>query len=150
MLALGIGLIVLLIAIDQISKLLIIKYLTIGQEIPFIKNILSITSHRNTGAAWGILGEHTFLLIIVSILAIGLMGYMMKDFNLKTNRWYSISMIMLVAGAIGNLIDRVFRHEVVDFLKFEFINFPIFNFADTLLTIGVIVFIIDLLFIKKG
>ena len=52
MLALGIGLIVALVSIDQISKLLIIKHMTIGQEIPFIKNVLSITSHRNTGAAW--------------------------------------------------------------------------------------------------
>ncbi|HHU79805.1 MAG: signal peptidase II [Bacilli bacterium] len=149
MLALGIGLIVVLVSIDQISKLLIIKHMTIGQEIPFIKNVLSITSHRNTGAAWGILGDHTFLLTIVSIVALGFMGYMMKDFNLRTNRWYSISMIMLIAGALGNLIDRVFRQEVVDFLKFEFINFPIFNFADTLLTIGVIIFLIDYILIKK-
>jgi signal peptidase II len=149
MLALGIGLIVALVSIDQISKLLIIKHMTIGQEIPFIKNVLSITSHRNTGAAWGILGDHTFLLTIVSIVALGFMGYMMKDFNLRTNRWYSISMIMLIAGALGNLIDRVFRQEVVDFLKFEFINFPIFNFADTLLTIGVIIFLIDYILIKK-
>ena len=149
MLALGIGLIVVLVSIDQISKLLIIKHMTIGQEIPFIKNVLSITSHRNTGAAWGILGDHTFLLTIVSIVALGFMGYMMKDFNLRTNRWYSISMIMLIAGALGNLIDRVFRQEVVDFLKFEFINFPIFNFADMLLTIGVIIFLIDYILIKK-
>lgn len=149
MLALGIGLIVVLVSIDQISKLLIIKHMTIGQEIPFIKNVLSITSHRNTGAAWGILGDHTFLLTIVSIVALGFMGYMMKDFNLRTNRWYSISMIMLIAGALGNLIDRVFRQEVIDFLKFEFINFPIFNFADTLLTIGVIIFLIDYILIKK-
>ena len=149
MLALGIGLLVVLVSIDQISKLLIIKHMTIGQEIPFIKNVLSITSHRNTGAAWGILGDHTFLLTIVSIVALGFMGYMMKDFNLRTNRWYSISMIMLIAGALGNLIDRVFRQEVVDFLKFEFINFPIFNFADTLLTIGVIIFLIDYILIKK-
>jgi signal peptidase II len=150
MLALGLGLIALLIAVDQISKAIIVHSMALGEEVVFIKGLLSIYSHRNTGAAWGMFSRYPGLLIVVTFAAIGLLGYMMKDFNLKTNRWYSISMILLMAGALGNLIDRLFRHQVIDFLKFDFIDFPIFNFADTLLTVGVIVFLIDFIFIKKA
>ena len=75
----------------------------------------------------------------------------MKDFDLKNNFLYSISLILMISGTLGNFIDRVFRGEVIDFLHFIFFkyDFPIFNVADICLTIGVILLAISVLFGKS-
>lgn len=136
----GILLIISLVALDQISKLLIVRHLTLDSNITIIKNFFYITSHRNTGAAWGIFEGKLWFLILVTIFALAIFAYLMKDFDLKKNTVYSISLILMISGTLGNFIDRIFRGEVVDFLRFIIFkyNFPIFNIADTCLTIGVI------------
>ncbi|RDI47529.1 signal peptidase II [Falsibacillus pallidus] len=132
--------------LDQLTKWLIVKNMEFGDEIEIIKNFFYITSHRNRGAAWGILqGQMWFFYLITVVVIGGIIFYMQK--HAKGKPLLGISLGMLLGGAIGNFIDRVFRKEVVDFIHtyiFSY-NFPIFNIADASLTIGVILLMIYML-----
>lgn len=142
--------IIILIALDQLTKFLIVKFLEVGESIKVISNFLYITSHRNQGAAWGILQGKMWLFYIVTIVVLVILFMFFK------NEGYGrpdvqLGLSLLIAGSIGNFIDRLFRGEVVDFVDtyiFSY-NFPIFNVADAALTIGVIVLIIVILFEGK-
>ncbi|CAG9611099.1 Lipoprotein signal peptidase [Bacillus rhizoplanae] len=134
------------IAIDQVSKWIIVKEMDLGESIPIIDNVLYITSHRNTGAAWGILENRMwFFYVITVIFVIFIVIYMQK--YAKTDKLLGISLGLILGGAIGNFIDRVFRKEVVDFIHtyiFSY-NFPVFNIADSALCVGVMLIIIQTL-----
>lgn len=142
--------IVIIIALDQLTKYMIVKSLEIGDSLKVIKNLLYITSHRNEGAAWGILQGKMWLFYIVTIvvLVILIMFFKSEGYG-KPLIQFGLS--LLIAGSIGNFIDRLFRSEVVDFIDTYIFgyNFPIFNVADAALTIGVIVLIIVILFEGK-
>lgn len=153
----GILFIVVSIIIDQITKLLVVRFMdyssvTGGEKIEVIKDFFYITSHRNTGAAWGMLSGEMWFFIIITILSLGVFAYLMKDYDMKAHPFYSVGLILLIGGTLGNFIDRIFRHEVVDFLDFYIFgyNFPIFNVADMCLTIGVISIAVSILFGKSG
>ncbi len=131
------------IALDQLTKWLVVKRMTIGENIEIIPNLFYLTSHRNQGAAWGILQGHMwFFYIITFVVIIGIVYYMQK--HAKGQALFSVSLAFMLGGAIGNFIDRLFRKEVVDFLNtyiFTY-DFPIFNIADASLTIGVVLLLI--------
>lgn len=132
-----------IIAIDQISKWLIITNMTIGQSIPVIPNIFYITSIRNTGAAWSILeGKRVFFYIITVIVAIIVIYYLQKAG--RHHPLLGTALGLVLGGSLGNFIDRVFRGRVVDFLHVYIGNYsyPIFNIADSSLVIGVILILI--------
>src|SRR5690625_84846 len=131
------------IALDQWTKWLIVKYMELYEQITVIENFFYITSHRNKGAAWGILqGQFIFFYIITVLFTIGIIYYLHKYG--KNNRGLAISLSFILGGAIGNFIDRLFRKEVVDFLDVMIFtyDYPIFNIADSFLVIGVILFAI--------
>lgn len=131
------------ILVDQFSKWLIVKNMAIYEQITVIENFFYITSHRNKGAAWGILqGKMLFFYIITAIVVIGIIYYMQK--YAKGDALLAISLSLILGGAIGNFIDRLFRKEVVDFLDFIIFkyDYPIFNIADSALVVGVILMII--------
>jgi signal peptidase II len=128
----------LIILADQISKWAIVRYMEIGDRIPLINQFLYITSHRNKGAAWGILqGQMWFFYVVTTIVVIILVIYIR---NLKPEqKIFGLALGLMLGGAIGNFIDRIFRKEVVDFIDtwiFSY-DFPIFNIADSALVIGV-------------
>lgn len=134
---------VVVIAIDQLTKWLIIKQMDLYEQIQIIEGFFRITSHRNKGAAWGILQDQMlFFYIITVIVVIGVVYYMEK--YAKGDRFLSISLSLILGGAIGNFIDRLVRKEVVDFLDFIIFgyDYPIFNIADSALVVGVILFAI--------
>ncbi|MBM7701793.1 signal peptidase II [Metabacillus iocasae] len=138
------------ILLDQVTKWVVVKQMELGDSIPVIENFLYITSHRNRGAAWGILqGQMWFFYIITVVVVIGLIVYIQK---LKVEeKWFGIALGLMLGGAIGNFIDRVFRKEVVDFVNtyiFSY-DFPIFNVADSALVIGVALMFILTLFEGK-
>jgi len=141
-----------IIILDQWTKWIVVTKMDVYEQIPIIENFFSITSHRNKGAAWGILrGQMTFFYIITVVVIIGIVFYMQK--YARENNFLAVALSLLLGGAIGNFIDRLFRKEVVDFLDFIIFtyDFPIFNVADSALTIGVIfVLIITLLEERKG
>ncbi|MBT2216918.1 lipoprotein signal peptidase [Virgibacillus dakarensis] len=134
---------VVVIGIDQLTKWIIVKNMELYEQITVIKDFFYITSHRNTGAAWGILeGQMIFFYIITVVVIIGVVYYMQK-FG-KDSILLAVSLSLILGGAIGNFIDRLFRQEVVDFLDFIIFgyDFPIFNVADSALTVGVILVLI--------
>lgn len=134
------------ILLDQITKWLIVSKMNLGDSIPIIDNILYITSHRNRGAAWGILQGQMWLFYVITIIVIiAIMYYIHKA---ARGKWLlGVSLALMLGGAIGNFIDRVVRKEVVDFIHtyiFTY-NFPVFNIADSALVVGVIVLMIQML-----
>jgi len=126
------------IILDQWTKWLVVKRMELGESITVIENWFYITSHRNRGAAWGILqGQMWFFYLITVIVIIGIVLYIQKA--AKGRRLLGVALGLMLGGAIGNFYDRVVHKEVVDFIHtyiFNY-NFPIFNIADSALVIGV-------------
>ncbi|MEH6890009.1 signal peptidase II [Bacillus sp. JJ864] len=134
------------IAIDQVSKWIIVKEMELGESIPIIDNVLYITSHRNRGAAWGILENKMWFFYVITVIFVIFILFYMKKYA-KTDKLLGISLGLILGGAIGNFIDRVVRKEVVDFIHtyiFSY-NFPVFNVADSALCVGVALIIIQTL-----
>lgn len=139
-----------IIGIDQLTKSIVVRSMEIGESISIIDGFFYLTSHRNSGAAWGILqGKMLFFYIVTIIVIIGVVYYMNK--YAKDDKWLALGLSFILGGAIGNFIDRLFYQEVVDFLDFYIFNynFPIFNIADSALTLGVIFFIIATIIDEK-
>ncbi len=140
---------VLLLAADQIVKVLIDTNFKVGDEIVVIENFFSITNVHNTGAAWGSFSNATIALAVVSILMAGLLFF---AFIQEKPALLKLATGLVIAGAIGNVIDRLRLLYVVDFLHFfnlfGFYDFPVFNIADICVTSGVIGMIIYLLFVS--
>lgn len=136
----------LFVVIDQVVKILVISKLALQQSIIIINNFFNITYVRNTGAAWSILSGNVLLLIMISVLAlVTIYYYLIKDKDL--NKIDIVSYSMLIGGIIGNLIDRIVHGYVIDYLDFKIFNynFPIFNIADTLIVISIIIIGISLI-----
>lgn len=134
----------LLVLIDQISKKLVINYL--NKEILIIKNIFCLTYTKNNGAAFSILNGKRLLLILMTILIIGVLIYYIVK-NRINNKMEILAFSLVIGGSLGNLIDRIVRGFVVDFISIKIFgyNFPVFNIADSLICIGVfLLFIIGL------
>lgn len=147
---LGYILVIALVLVDQISKILVVSLMNLNQQITIIPHLLNFHFTYNTGAAWSIFSDQRVFLTILSLVASIIFLYVMKDFSMKKNKLYSISILLITSGTIGNLIDRAFRSNgVVDFLEFGFIDFPVFNVADSFLTVGVILLAIYVIFISK-
>lgn len=129
----------LLILLDQLSKNFIVKNYNLGEGKEIINNFFSITSHRNRGAAWGILQDSRLFFIIVTLIFMSILSYYLFKHNGKLTNFDKITFSLIYGGAIGNFIDRLTRHEVVDFLDFTIFgyDFPIFNLADCYICIGV-------------
>lgn len=140
-----------MVAIDQLSKLWVVStFAHVGDSISIIGNFLRFTYVRNPGAAFGLAGDvgfaHIFF-IAVFIVAIVIFGYMFvkNDFHDRKRFFYSLGITLLIAGSIGNTIDRIFQpdNRVVDFIAFPTIWEPVFNVADMCLTVGITLFLID-------
>lgn len=137
---------VILIIIDQISKYNILTKMNLGESIEIINNFFYITSHRNRGAAWGILEDsRLFFIVVTSIFLILFLMYIYKNKN-NHNKYDIITYSLILGGSIGNFIDRIKSGEVVDFLDFNLFGypFPIFNFADIFICVGVFLLIIKI------
>ncbi|UOR12902.1 signal peptidase II [Halobacillus amylolyticus] len=128
-----------IVIVDQITKWIVVQTMEIRESIPVIENVFYITSHRNRGAAWGILEGQMWFFYIVTVIVVGILIYYMGQYA-RQSRFVGVALALILAGAIGNFIDRLFRKEVVDFLDVYIgsYNYPIFNVADSSLVIGVI------------
>ena len=130
---------IVIVIIDQLSKILIIN-----KKIPVIPNFLEFNYTQNTGGAFGI-GRINFILIISIIIIIVIIVFLIKE-NTKITNY--IPFVLLLSGSIGNLIDRIFRGYVIDFIDVNIFNFPNFNIADICIVLGIILLIINI--IKDG
>jgi signal peptidase II len=139
------GWVVIILVLDQLTKMAVDRTMSLHQSIPIIDGFFSLTYVRNTGAAFGIFaGSHEAFrlpfLILVSVLALGFVVVMLKRLrDEETGLITALSFI--IGGAIGNLVDRVLYGEVIDFLDFYWSNYhwPAFNVADSCITVGVLI-----------
>ena len=140
----------LLISVDQYAKFLAVAHLKGQNAIPLIRGVLEFNYLENTGAAFGMLQNQKVFFIFVAVVILGAIAFII--FKLPDKRKYTvihILLVMIAAGAIGNMIDRIRLNYVVDFIYFVLINFPIFNVADIYVTVATAVLIIMLLFVFK-
>lgn len=131
--------------LDQLTKFLITKNLFYNQSVPVIKGVFHFTLVHNRGAAFGILKNQVPFFIIASILAIVLISLSLKEKRHSRNYIFFLSLIL--AGAIGNLIDRLTYGYVIDFLDFRI--WPVFNIADSAITVGAVLLGLSLLKLEK-
>ena len=133
--------IVLLIVLDQLVKWAIVSNIKIGEVKGFIPSIMSLTYLQNTGAAFSILENQQWLFTIITLLVIGgAIWYLIK--NIKGSFWLISGLTLIIAGGLGNFIDRLRQGFVVDMFQFDFINFAVVNVADTYLTFGVLIMLL--------
>lgn len=132
--------IIILLFLDQLIKYLITQNMYIGEEITIIKNFLNISYITNDGAAFNILSGNTILLIILAIFVI---IYIIKN-KKKQEKQEKIMYEILIAGILGNLIDRIIRGSVVDYIAFKIFNIDmaVFNLADTYIVCSCILLLI--------
>lgn len=139
--------IILLVAVDQLSKFLVCQFLPFRNTIPLWDNVFHLTHQRNTGAAWGILENQFALFFVVTVLVVAVVTiYLIK--KRPKNLCLNFSLTLLVGGALGNFIDRMFRGFVVDFLDFRLIHFPVFNMADCFVVCGAILLVFYVIFLE--
>lgn len=138
--------VVIFVAIDQISKSIVISTMKLSQKVVLIENFFSLTHVRNYGAGFSILQNARLFLTVISIIAIIVLSYMLITSNRK-DKVLNISYLFIISGAIGNLIDRINNGYVIDFLDFIIFgyDFPVFNVADCFITVGCFLMIIMVL-----
>ena len=126
---------VVLVAIDQLVKYLVLQNIALGEHVPFIPYILDLTYVQNTGAAFSMINQHTWLLTVVSlVMSVVLAVAIWKNFF--RHPLGKVTLTLLLGGAIGNLIDRAFRGFVVDMFNVLFMEFAVFNVADICVVVG--------------
>ena len=133
----------LLVMIDIVSKIIISLLMDVNDQVVIISNFFNITYVRNTGAAWSFMAGETWLITLISgLIIIGLLLYIKKNKPINKLEKYGYSLVL--AGAIGNFLERIFIGSVTDFLDFKIFNYnyPIFNLADCFIFLGVLLLII--------
>ncbi len=140
------------IALDQLTKLLAVRYLMPVDTVPLWENVLHLTYVENTGAAFGMMKDARWVFLILSSVAIvGIALYLFFGYARTTLATVAFSMI--VSGGIGNMIDRIALGYVIDFIDFRLIHFAVFNGADSFVCVGagllVLSLILDILHEKK-
>lgn len=147
---LGVFGVIFLLFLDQFTKYLASTYLKDGHSIILIQNVFQLHYLENRGAAFGMMQGMRYLFVVGTFLMlILLMAVYWKSPMEQRYRWARFVLILLTAGALGNLIDRLYQGYVVDFFYFELIHFPIFNVADIYVTCGTILLIILFFFYYK-
>ncbi|MDY4413828.1 MAG: signal peptidase II [Ruminococcus sp.] len=143
--------IILLVACDQLIKYWCVNNLVLHESVDFIKigdfKIFDLTLHYNTGAIFGSMAGKRFFLIFSVLIITAVCIYALIRYGKSSKLFYS-SMILMISGGIGNLIDRLFNGgKVIDMFDFQIFNFAIFNFADICVTVGAVLFCIYSIFI---
>jgi signal peptidase II len=143
--------VVILLALDQVSKYLVQLNLSpVGSSVPVIDGLLQLTNVHNTGAAWGMLTGYRWLFILMTVFVAIALIFIMIRFHKKLTAFSRITLALLFAGAVGNFIDRLMLGFVRDFFDITpLFSFPVFNVADSALSIGCVFLVIDVLFLKE-
>lgn len=136
--------VLLLIALDQWVKAYVLQQIPLGEVRSWIPNLVSLTYLQNRGAAFSMLQDQQwFFAIITLVVMAGAIWYLHK--HMEDSFWMVLGLTLIIAGGLGNFIDRVSQGFVVDMFHLDFINFAIFNVADSYLTVGVIILLIAML-----
>ncbi len=139
-----------IVAADQISKLLTVQNIPLYQDVPALEGIFHLTYVQNTGAAWSMLSGMRWLFVglFVVLTALVLWEHFKKPLPFsKFERW---CIAAVYGGGLGNVIDRVWRGHVVDMIELDFMDFPVFNVADCFITCGCVALMVSLIFCNKA
>lgn len=137
---------IVLLVIDQVSKILAVKLIDINSSIEVIKSFFYLTYTHNTGAAFSILtGQRLLLILVAIVILVVIFNYLRK--NEVEGKIDTLAFSLIIGGSLGNLLDRIVRGYVIDFLDFKIFgyNFPVFNLADTFIVIGVFLLLITII-----
>ena len=141
---------VLLVAVDQITKYIALTQLKPIGSVTFIDGFMDFTFVENRGAAFGIFSGKTWLLLVISIIICAVLVWAMTKMpKTKEYRKLRVTFVLILSGAVGNIIDSALRGYVVDFFEFTFIKWPVFNMADIYVVVGTIVMAVIIMFFMK-
>lgn len=134
--------------LDQVSKELILAHL--NTPVSIIPGVISFEYAENTGMAWGMLKDHRWVFMTLSVLALVFFSVLYYKIK-KPHPLFTLSMGFVLGGGVGNMIDRIFRPRgaVIDFFRTDFMDFPIFNVADIFITVGAVLLCVYLLFFDR-
>lgn len=136
-------LIVGLIIVDQIVKHWVTSNIPLNGSRTFIPGLLDLDNLHNTGAAWSMLEGRQWFFAVITVIAIIVVAYLM--WKNRRSAWMMTGLSLIMAGAVGNFIDRLSQRYVVDMFALKNVNFPVFNVADACLTVGVFIMLIVVL-----
>ena len=142
--------VIVLILLDQGTKLWALASLKPIHNMTLVEGFMDLTFVENRGVAFGMFsGQRWFILLLTGIIALGLIWFYMNMPKKKEYFPLRVSLVLVLAGAIGNIIDRLFRGYVVDFFEFTFFEWPVFNVADIYVVVGVILLALMIIFVVK-
>jgi len=136
--------------IDRLTKNFFMNFLSLGESFPVIRNVFHMTLVHNTGIAFGFFKEHGSVFIVIPMIAIALLVFNIfyyKQNDEALSRLYILGFSLILGGAIGNLIDRISFGHVIDFIDFRV--WPVFNIADSAITIGAVIVAIKCFKLKR-
>ena len=147
---LPIAAVVILILLDQGTKLWALASLKPIHNMTLVEGFMDLTFVENRGVAFGMFsGQRWFILLLTGIIAVGLIWFYVTMSKKKEYFPLRVSLVLVLSGAIGNIIDRLFRGYVVDFFEFTFFEWPVFNVADIYVVVGVILLALMIIFVVK-
>ena len=139
-----------IVAVDQLTKFLVVENIPLYADVPLLPGVVQLTYAQNTGAAFSILQgqQWLFALIFAVFTAAIIWAYCKKALPFSKFEWFCIAAIY--GGGLGNMIDRLRLGYVIDMIETQFINFPVFNVADSFITCGCIALMVSLIFFNKA
>jgi signal peptidase II len=142
--------IITVIILDQVAKYVVKSNFELFQSVPVVSHVLNITYIQNNGAAFSVLqNKQAFLIAFTAIVSIGILIVLVR--NRKTAHWtMSLSLSLIIAGGVGNMLDRLLSGYVVDFFELRFMVFPVFNIADIAVVSGSMLLILYILIIESA
>lgn len=133
---------ILLVIIDQIIKFLVDLYLKPVGSVTVINKVLQLSYYENDGAMMGLMSGKTAVMTVLAVICLGVISFVIFSCKVKFGIDYCC-IVLMMSGGLGNIIDRIFRGYVIDYIEFLFVDFYIFNFADCLVTVAAVLLIIN-------
>lgn len=131
-----------LVVIDQIIKLFVDLYLKPVGSVPVINKILQLSYYENDGAMMGLMSGKTVIMTVLALICLSVISFVIFSGKVRFGVDYCC-IVLMMSGGLGNIIDRIFRGYVIDYIEVLFIDFYIFNFADCLVTVAAVLLIIN-------
>ncbi len=135
---------------DRFTKYLAVKYLMPISSVKVLDGIFNLTYVENTGIAFGMLKGMNYIVVPVSAIIVAVCIYYLVKAIKFNKKLLTFSLNLIISGAVGNIIDKLYYGFVVDFLEFGFFDFPVFNLADVFVCVGAVLLVIVILFSKDG